>query len=375
MKGLHTCRGFFVLFLVLVLIVGTGLEGYGATSKASGNGDNEPVASVSTKTGSYSQGLTVEYRTKDEVKQALESVWDFDYKGKFSATPSLSGSGTLGRLSDKTQENALAFLNAIRYIAGLSDDVSLSEDYIKHAQAAAMVIAKNAEVSHYPSKPEGLSASIYKLGKVGARKSNLACGTTDLKRVMTLYMGDSGQKYLGHRRWILYPALEKTGFGMVGKYSAMYVVDNFSKKNAAKTSGVSWPAQTMPLELWSEADAWSVSFGRKLDAKDIKVVLTENLIDEPDNIFFNLGNSSKSLTANLEAGTYSGKSENRKWVFSSKHSDGDFYVCNENYGQPGCVIFTPDDIDCCDGASFHVTITEKGKKIADYDVNFFEALA
>lgn len=375
MKGLHTRRGFLVLLLVMILVAVTGLEAFGASSKASDCGENESTASVSSKAGSYSQGLAAKYRTKDEVKQVLESVWNLDYKGKFSVTPSLSGTGTLGRLCDRTQENALAFLNAIRYIAGLSDDVSLSEDYIKHAQAAAMVIAKNAEVSHYPNKPEGLSSSIYKPGKTGARKSNLACGTTDLKRVMTLYMSDSGQRVLGHRRWILYPALEKSGFGMVEKYSAMYVVDNFSKKNAAKTSGVSWPAQTMPLELWSDADAWSVSFGRKLNAKDIKVVLTENLTDEPDIIFFNQGDSSKNLTANQVVSVSSGKQKNREWVFSSKHSDGDFYVCNENYGQPGCVIFTPDDIDCFDGASFHVTVTERGKKIADYDVNFFEAMA
>ena len=57
---------------------------------------------------------------------------------------------------------------------------------------------------------------------------------------------------VGHRRWILNPPMEKTGFGWVygshGTYAAMYAFDNWYEPT--DYYGVVWPAQNMPVEFF-----------------------------------------------------------------------------------------------------------------------------
>ena len=293
---------------------------------------------------SNSSGISAKYRTKSEVKKRLASVWNLDYDVKYDKVPSLTSPYSIGKISDESKANTLKFLNAIRYIAGIRGTVALNDDYSELAQAASLVNAVNDELSHSPAKPTGMSSSLYESAKKGASKSNLAMGVTNLKDEMLMYLDDSGVDTLGHRRWLLYPMLKEVGFGMAGDYSAAYVINNFSTKNAKKYSGIVWPAQNMPLELWDDDNAWSISFGKKLTKSKIKVTIKKN-------------NGEKT------------------WSFSSKKSEGTFSVSNDNYGQPGCVIFKPKDISYQDGDVFRVTVKNGKNTIAKYTVNFFYALS
>lgn len=120
----------------------------------------------------------------------------------------------------------------------------------------------------------------------------------------------------------------------------MYAIENFSSSNIKAVPGVAWPAQNMPLELWDEGNAWSVSFGRNLVADSISVTVSKN-------------------------------DGQQSWHLTDDGGDGSLSISNQNYGQPGCVIFTPNSASYKSGDVYHVTIKESDQIIADYDVNFF----
>ena len=306
--------------------------------------DAADATASSGSAGGSSSGLSVAYRTQAEISKVLEAVWNLDYAAEYSEEPQTSAPYSAGKLVDKTQQNALAFLNAIRYVAGLNSNVQLKDEYCIYAQACALVNDVNGELSHYPKKPEGMDDTLYQTGCVGANKGNLVMGTKNFRRALLLLVDDQGVSSLGHRRWILFPGMEYTGFGMVENYSSMYAHDNFTNATVSADPGVVWPAQNMPLELWQDGATWSASFGRTLDRENVTVSISSN-------------NGSET------------------WEISDNGGDGSLSVSNENYGQPGCVMFTPKSIQCKAGESYHVIIKENGTLLAEYDVNFFNALA
>ncbi len=291
-----------------------------------------------------SSGLSAVYRTQAEISKVLEAVWNLDYAAEYSVDPQTSAPYSAGKLADKTQENALAFLNAIRYVAGLDSSVQLKDEYCTYAQACALLNNVNGKLDHYPTRPDGMDDTLYNTGYLGANKGNLVMGTKNFRRMLLLLVDDQGVSTLGHRRWILFPGMQYTGFGMVGNYSSMYAHDNFTAQSSKADPGVVWPAQNMPLELWEDGATWSASFGRTLDRENVTVSITNN-------------NGSET------------------WEIAGAGGDGTLKVSNENYGQAGCVMFTPKSIQCKAGESYHIIIKENSSLLAEYDVNFFNALA
>ena len=286
------------------------------------------------------QGCVVAQRTEEEIKEYIKKhPFDLYASPTYAVEPDLSNN-IIGKLSGQTLQNSINALNAMRYIAGLSE-VELDDDYIELTQAASFVNCANNVLLHTPSKPSGVSDEIYEMGYMGASHSNIAMGYINTANsVVYGYMEDSDLNNVGtvgHRRWCLNPTMTKTGFGQVGRYSAMYAFDGsvlyFDEYN------VSWPAQKMPVQYFGSGYAWSLSTGKYLDPDAVKVTLTR-------------------------------KSDSKKWNFSANKSDGYFNVENSYYGQMGCVIFRPDDIVYKAGDSFSIVI-ETGADTISYNVDFF----
>lgn len=300
-----------------------------------------------------SKGINVKYHSKSEIRRYLKAKKiDINEKVKYSKAPKLKAPYSAGKVDKKSLKSALRTLNAIRYIAGINDNIKLDDNYTKKAQAAALINCVNNSMSHYPAKPSGMSQSFYQLCYSGAGSSNLATsfgGPAGLNYPlvrMWMYDGDKDNiPLVGHRRWVLNPPMKKTGFGFVSgtekwpsSYSAMYAIDNAFGKSSYY--GVAWPAQNMPLEFFGDSYPWSISMGRELNADKVKVVLTR-------------------------------KKDGKKWTFSKNNSKyGYFNVENNNYGAKGCIIFRPNNISYRSGDQFQVKITGAGKAIS-YQVNFF----
>ena len=260
----------------------------------------------------------------------------------------------MGKLSDETKRLGLGMLNTIRFIVGL-DDVVLDDDYSEMAQAAAFVDSSISTLTHHPeldgSKPEGMPNDVWELGCYGTSHSNMACGFTNLSTTLVEgWMSDSdfgNVGKVGHRRWCLNPNMGATGFGATEWYYAMYGID---ESGNGTQSNVVWPAQNMPCEFFDSGDAWSISVGEYIEASsEVRVTLTR-------------------------------KNDGKVWVFDELEAssvDGHskcFYINNDYCGQPGCIIFRPDDISYKPGDEFHVEAANVNGTTIVYDVKFFKGL-
>lgn len=272
------------------------------------------------------------------------------YTISYRINPRTSSPFIAGALSDEELTCALNTVKTIRYIAGISDDVYLSDEYNSLAQASSLVNYVNNKLTHTPSAPSGMDSSLASAGIEGSKKSNIAWTSwqnNSLKwTIIHGWMDDSDKNnisVLGHRRWILNPSMGMTGFGSVtgsrGTYNAMYAHD---KSNPGGSDAVvCWPSQNMPLSYFGNDAPWSISIDGQVSEDDVIVSLVR-------------GRDSKI------------------WTFSKYYSDGDFYVNNQNYGQPGCIIFRPADLgEYKDGDRFYVRVYGLSEEMA-YEVNFFD---
>ncbi len=308
-----------------------------------------------------SKGIYVMTPSKAEISKRLNALEKLTTEYKETAL--LTAPYSAGSLTDETLQNALDWMNLVRFVAGIPDNVALNDEYNKYAQASSIVNFANGSLSHYPTEPAGMDKDLYNLGATGSSKSNIACGMgSKYKNGSTFYSmilhswmedGDSSNiSRVGHRRWILNPSMKETGFGCVwgednrkyGSYSydgsyfsALYVMDNTF--GSTEYYGVVWPAQNMPTSFFGGDYPWSISMGTEVSS-DAKVTLTR-------------------------------VSDGKTWNFSSGSKD--FYIENSNYGRKGCIIFRPSGISSYnDGDVFEVVITGSGLDVKYY-VNFFDA--
>lgn len=299
-----------------------------------------------------SQGMNVRYHSQQEIRSYVAanraSISD---NFSFTTNPYVETPYDAGRLSDATQQSALNMLNQIRYIAGISDNVSISSQYCEYAQAAALINYLNGQVSHNPDRPYSMGNTLYQTALYGAANSNnswASWGNRSLNETIVAGWMGNADGYdiatLEERRWLLNPQMKQTGFGVVsglkGTFTSAYIAD--TTNTLAYETGVAWPARTMPIEYFAANYPWSYSLGHTVNANDIQVTLTRYR-------------------------------DYKTWRFSNTSADGDFYVNNNSYGQAGCIIFRPSLQSLGEyrsGDSFQVTITGAGSTIS-YNVDFF----
>lgn len=302
-------------------------------------------------------GLTI--RSKQEIKDFIKShPASASETATWESKPSAKSPYALGRISEQTRTSALNMLNSIRYIAGLNADITSDEEYEQLAQAAVLADAAYGQISHYPGRVDDMDQELYDLGAKGASSCNLGWSSGGQcllnSTILQGWTGDSDSSNIdriGHRRWVLYPGMKKTGFGAIsagsGSYTAMYAFDGFGYGKDAPM--VAWPAENMPIEFFNStrgyANAWSFSTGNVESTTEVQVSVTR-------------------------------RSDNKSWKFSEASSNGYFNVENSNYGQSGCIIFRPNGISSYkSGEVFDVAITGLSCGDVNYTVNFFSVNA
>ena len=308
---------------------------YAAEADADASADESQAADIAA-----SSGLGVAIHTPAQIKTYIKNSGslltdEVQYKTAYSdKTPYDPGS-----LTDETLNSALATLNIVRYIAGLNYNVTLDSSYNEQSQAAALINQINGILSHSPTRPDGMSDSLYSLANTGCGHTNLAMGSANLNTcIVNSWMNDSSASnisHVGHRSWCLNPKMGKTGFGAAGNYMAMY---SMNSSNSSNIKNIAWPAQNMPVEYFSSDRAWSLFTGQSETSSSVKVTLER-------------------------------KSDGKKWTFSESSSDGYFNV--SDYIHNGTIVFRPGDIDGYnDGDVFTVSVTGV-KTPVTYTVTFF----
>lgn len=297
--------------------------------------------------------LNVNTPSEEQIRDAVTTV-DLSKQVTYATEPATSGNYAPGALSNEIQADAVRTLNVVRYIAGIPDDVTLNNTYVKYAQAGALVNYVNGKMDHHPTQPSDMEDELFKTGYTGTSQGNLYSSTAASigmnSAIVSGWMADNGDNNLatvGHRRWCLNPTMRQTGFGAVtgskGSYACMYAFDGSLQTSSYDT--VVWPAQTMPTEYFGGNYPWSISSDTGFS-----------------------GNTSVTLTRNR-------KGKETTWHFSASSANGHFTVNNQNYGMYGCVIFRPNGVGSYqDGDEFTVTVNEDGTDTLVYKVRFFSLI-
>ena len=274
-----------------------------------------------------------------------------DVNAFLAAHPIKSGVGynSDGSLDAETRLSALNHLNSIRYIAGVPANVAWDGSKTTMAEATAVLMAASGKVDHTPSKPAGVSDEMFRMAAEGSRISNLAFTAQSgdvINLALRFFLGDSDAAnlaVLGHRRWMLNPPLGKTAFGALGSYCAMPVQDTSNAQAGGTHSVVMYPGQVTPLSFFENSWAWSVSFTKE----------------------YNIGGAKVIMVRRAESPLGSGS-----WEFAKGGSDGEFFLSNEGYGMPRCVIFRPRGIVVQVGDIFDVQLSGIKKNGADWLVQY-----
>lgn len=267
----------------------------------------------------------------------------------------------MGSLTQDARNNALKVLNLYRFVAGVPSNVALDASYSEMAQAGSLVMAANDELSHTPSRPSGMSDSLYNLGYSGTSQSNISWsqvngvrgGKCSLSKTVVGYMSDAGSgpgcvnfDTVGHRRWCLNPAMGKTGFGAVdisagseacgtAEYSCMYAFDS---SNSVSYDAVMWPAHNTPCELFDAGDPWSVS-AKWIDGSTVVDVVRTR--------------------------------DSKCWHFGMDSSDGFFNVDMSLYGGSPAVVFWAEDMGAYQAGDTYKVVVKTSARTFSYTVSFF----
>jgi uncharacterized protein YkwD len=152
-----------------------------------------------------------------------------------------------GTTNTEFRAAVLQRINYFRSMAGLPNTVTLSETSNQNAQAAALMMSANSNLSHDPPN----SWDCYsEAGHSGASSANLALGWYGWN-VIDGYMKDpgDGNYAVGHRRWILYPQTREMGSGDIPygngypSSNALVVFDShlWEPRPATREAFVAWP--------------------------------------------------------------------------------------------------------------------------------------
>ncbi len=218
-------------------------------------------------TALFSTCAAAEERSREQMREAYSAIADMQ-----------NGEGVENSVNVQVaedsyfmqREQALGYVNFIRCLSGL-ESVSLSEELNEAAQYAAELAAANGTLSHHPEKPQGMEEALYQKGKEAAARCNLILfnwnGSGLMGRAAVQFAQDAGennQYVLGHRRWLLYPYMKHTGFGMAQdeqgrSYIAMYVMDD-SAQDVDYDMICFPPGGAFPAEYMNKDMPWSVSF-------------------------------------------------------------------------------------------------------------------
>ena len=133
-----------------------------------------------------------------------------------------------------------ATLTALNYVRGLVSQPAVTFDPSLHAdaQAAALIMAAQDRLSHYPPASWACWTSG---GSGSAGRSNLHLGRSGAFAIIS-YMEDSGENNLlaGHRRWLLDSRATAMATGDTSKSNVITVIG--SPRRPSSGTWIPWPA-------------------------------------------------------------------------------------------------------------------------------------
>lgn len=176
-----------------------------------------------------------------------------------------------GLTPTNTQNKVLQRVNFYRQLVGLPGNVELNLEKSNKCQQAALMSRANNSLSHSPPT----TWSCYTAdGREASGKSNLSLGSAG-SRAIDAYIRDSGSGnyFVGHRRWILYPKLQEIGTGDTDRSNALWVIGDIGPTPLNMPDFVAYPPKGfVPQDL--VYPRWSFSIP-SADFSNAKVTMTD----------------------------------------------------------------------------------------------------
>lgn len=301
---------------------------------------------ISTKAATAS---TVQFRTQEEIANYYNThYFSFRNNATLDVNPDISAD-VAGVMNQHAKQEALNALNFVRFVAGLNA-VTLNEQYQQLSQYGAALLEESKQLSHNPSKPSRMSDAFFQRGLEATGRSNLAFGYQNLAyAIIDGWLDDTNPRKvteLAHRRWILDPDMNSTGFGKAGEYTQMYVFDGYNQ-NRFSANYIPWPATNTPSQVF--AGNWSI-------------ILNPSQYGFSNEIVVYVKDKATGRTTQ-----YSG-ADREDFLYS--------YERGGSFGRSNAIVFEP-GLSTDVGKSYQVRVSglksNSGRSMADiiYDVNFF----
>lgn len=271
-------------------------------------------------------------RTPQDIIETWELMRPSYRREAYRLRPSSVAPYHAGLVSHSFAEDALKLTNFIRYLAYLPPTVALDSSLAERAQYGAVLLASTDDFAHRVARPAAMSEEFYLTAVSSTMTSNIARGFPSIESAIHHgYIRDDdlfNLRAVGHRRWILNPRFNRTGFGYAEgeHYTDRRVIGN-STMQVHDAEGpevaydyIAWPAPGyFPREFFDSDDPWTVT-------------LNPERYLEPE-----FGSVSVRLTR---------LHDRRGWTFDAEDGeitlDREYFTVNlERYGVPNAIIFRP----------------------------------
>ena len=189
------------------------------------------ISSMTKTTETVATEHTAYSHTKEQISQKYkEAMTKFDYnQSMYQTEPSLTAPFREGTLKTQVKQDGLNKLNFYRWLYGINQ-VTINEGRMYKNGRAALVMEINDELSHYPSKVDGMSDAFYQDVKEGAGagsnySGNVSYGYSNMSEAIVGYINDNYNisSGVGHRISMLGTSANQVSFGLCGSYNAMSV--------------------------------------------------------------------------------------------------------------------------------------------------------
>jgi uncharacterized protein YkwD len=186
-----------------------------------------------------------------QSRTASRDFYQTEYQGSAISDSGWTGNHATcgaGTTSEAFRTAVLQRINYFRSMAGIPALIGFDETYNAKAQAAALMMSVNHDLSH---NPPSTWTCYTEAGREGAGSSNLYLGVYGPNAIAG-YIRDSGtnNRHVGHRRWILYPPTQFMGTGDIpardGYWSSnalwVFDLDNmWGPRPKTREEFVAWP--------------------------------------------------------------------------------------------------------------------------------------
>lgn len=204
-------------------------------------------------------------RTEAEIRAQWQAMQPTYSGTPYATTPRWTSPYAAGTLNASFAADGLRMINFGRYLAGLPCDVTIDPSRATMAQHGAVLMAADGTIGHDADtlpKPSGMTTDFYNTALSSVGSSNVGRGYSDSESFQRGCLADANSGNLatvGHRRWLLNPAMKVTAVGFANNYHTTYAFDR-SRSDTVSYSAITWPsAGYFPVEFFSAATPWSIT--------------------------------------------------------------------------------------------------------------------